>query len=519
MAFLMVIKTPELGLVDEGLTPPVLGVRPCSFASHNPGRQTAAEWLRAAFHDISTHDSVAGTGGLDASIMFETEREENVGAAFNGTLGFMVGFHTVKSSAADLLALGVVTLLETCGGPQLPFRVGRVDAREAGPDGVPRPEEALSTHVDRFAKAGFNTSDMITMVACGHTLGGLHGNNFPNITGNSSELNFVHFENKTDSFAQFDNAVVTEYFTGTSTNLLLVGANDTTNSDKRVFGADGNITMQGLSDPAEFRRQCQSILARMIDTVPASVQLTNPITPFDIKPYINTLALNGNNRLDFVGRIRVRTSDSTGRNPDDIAVHLTYRDRSGEDVSSPISTTRPSLQLGMSTGLFGERFTWYEFNTTLDAGTGISKFNVHLTTLSTNATTVHDNGGAGFPLTDALLYQISQSCLNTTSVDGKMDLVVTAAVHAQRQGGNPKLRIVKRIPQQGAVMPSLEIEDFDFQDSELTKGDYNIFQSRLQIDEDGWATTFDITLGAGEKSELVEFQKTAVLANKMCQEL
>lgn len=494
-------------------------MNPCSFSSHVPGRQTAAEWLRTVFHDIATHDAEAGTGGLDASIMFETEREENVGAAFNGTLGFMVPFHTIKSSAADLLALGVVTVLGTCGGPRLPFRAGRVDAVEAGPEGVPRPEQDLATHTDRFAKAGFNTSDMIAMVACGHTLGGLHGNNFPDITGNSSELNFVHFENQTDSFAQFDNAVATEYFDGTSTNLLLVGANDTTNSDKRVFGADNNTTMKALSDPTEFTRQCESILGRMIDTVPAAVQLSEPITPFDVKPYITTLSLNSDGALDFVGRIRIRTSDITGRDPDDIAVHLTYSDRSGTNTSTPIPTIRPTFQLGMSTGLFGERFTWYEFNSTLDSSVGIGKFNVHLTTLSTNTTTVHDNGGAGFPLTDTLLYQLRQSCLNTTVVNGVMNLTITAAVDKHLQEGDIKLRLVSRIPRQGVIVPALKVQEFPFHDSGSTNGDYTIFQSLVQIDAQNWATTFDITVGKGGDKKMVEFQTTSVLARQECQAL
>lgn len=47
------------------------------------GRTTAAQWIRVAFHDFVTADVAAGTGGLDASIGFETLREENSGTAFN----------------------------------------------------------------------------------------------------------------------------------------------------------------------------------------------------------------------------------------------------------------------------------------------------------------------------------------------------------------------------------------------------------------------------------------------------
>ena len=36
-----------------------------------------------------------------------------------------------------------------------------------------------------------------------------------------------------------------EFIAGTTANPLVVGHNDTTNSDKRIFASDGNVTMQG----------------------------------------------------------------------------------------------------------------------------------------------------------------------------------------------------------------------------------------------------------------------------------
>ena len=35
----------------------------------------------------------------------------------------------------------------------------------------------------------------------------------------------------------------TEFISGTTANPLVVGLNDTTNSDKRIFAAEGNATM------------------------------------------------------------------------------------------------------------------------------------------------------------------------------------------------------------------------------------------------------------------------------------
>lgn len=66
-------------------------ITPCSnyvSGSQNFGRETAAQWLRVAFHDFVTADVASGTGGVDASIGFETLREENSGSAFNDSFSF-----------------------------------------------------------------------------------------------------------------------------------------------------------------------------------------------------------------------------------------------------------------------------------------------------------------------------------------------------------------------------------------------------------------------------------------------
>lgn len=70
------------------------------------GRTTAAQWMRVAFHDFVTADVGAGTGGVDASIGFETERGENSGSAFNDSFTFWAPFvnDAVSSKLASCLA-------------------------------------------------------------------------------------------------------------------------------------------------------------------------------------------------------------------------------------------------------------------------------------------------------------------------------------------------------------------------------------------------------------------------------
>jgi hypothetical protein len=107
----------------------------------------------------------AGTGGVDASLLYEMDRPENKGAeAFNQTYGFLTSQFSRKVSMADLTALGVYVTVTFCGGPTLQVRAGRIDATGPGPSGVPEPTDATQKMVARFATAGFNVTEMVASV-------------------------------------------------------------------------------------------------------------------------------------------------------------------------------------------------------------------------------------------------------------------------------------------------------------------------------------------------------------------
>lgn len=112
--------------------------------------------MRTAFHDAATHDAAAGTGGLDASIQYELDRAENLGAALNSTLSDISSDVTTRNSAADLLALSLVMSVARCGNLRVPLRLGRIDATEAGPKGVPEAHTDLNTTTKRFETASFS---------------------------------------------------------------------------------------------------------------------------------------------------------------------------------------------------------------------------------------------------------------------------------------------------------------------------------------------------------------------------
>lgn len=323
-----------------------VAVTPCSFSAEGNGRIAAAEWLRTAFHDMATGSVFTGTGGLDASLIFELGGD-NIGPAFVTTLTTFAPFLTSRSSMADIIAAGVYTAVRSCGGPAVPIKAGRIDATAAGPPGVPLPQNSLFTFQSQFERTGFNVTEMIAVTACGHTIGGVHASNFPDIVtvGSAPPDDFVHF----DATTVFDEKIASEYVAGKTTDPLSVGPCVTPKkcSDVRVFEADGNVTIAAMANPATFRNMCQAMLQKMIEVVPSGTVLTAPISPYDIKPNaIQLTLLAGGTSLLFTGEIRVRT---TVRPASQIAsVQLVYKDRTGASTcgSCTISTTSKGTAAG-----------------------------------------------------------------------------------------------------------------------------------------------------------------------------
>jgi hypothetical protein len=125
--------------------------------------------VQVPFHDAITHNAISGVGGVDASLMWETERPENVGAAMNDTLKTFLNYYTIRTSMADLLVVGAYAGMRKCGGPVLPVRAGRVDARGEGPCCGPNPKLNISALQSIFNNAGFTNDELIELTACGHS--------------------------------------------------------------------------------------------------------------------------------------------------------------------------------------------------------------------------------------------------------------------------------------------------------------------------------------------------------------
>lgn len=319
-------------------------VTPCTSEGVE-GFISAAQWVRLAFHDVATGNVFTGVGGLDASVVYEMGSDTNNSPGFNASLEQFAPFLSSRSSMSDLIALSVYTAVRACGGPVVPVRTGRIDATAAGPDPdvfLPLPQNSLFTLEAQFARVGFNTTQMIALVACGHTLGQVHVTTFPQIA--------LHGTAPLDSTpAVFDHNIASQYVAGTSSDLMIVGIATTFNADLRVFEADGNATIDSMANTATFNNMCASVLQQMIEVVPTGVTLANPIVPYNVKPYsLQLTLLNGGTAFSFTGQIRVRTTNLPAAQI--ASVQLVYMDRNGGNNCGTGGCTISSSYKGSSAG-------------------------------------------------------------------------------------------------------------------------------------------------------------------------
>jgi hypothetical protein len=82
--------------------------------------------------------------------------------------------------------------------------------------------------------------------------------------------------------------------------------NVSSRSDLRLYESDNNATMINLAAQGEgFLDTCRVLLQRMIETVPATVRLSEVISPMAVKPINATFDFDAQDNLIFSGYIRV----------------------------------------------------------------------------------------------------------------------------------------------------------------------------------------------------------------------
>ncbi|KAH8894461.1 heme peroxidase, partial [Thozetella sp. PMI_491] len=413
-------------------------VRDC-VGSGTPGVNIGAEWLRNAYHDMATVDVDAGTGGLDASIVFESDRPENPGHAFSETLNSLGGSQSTRTSVADLFALGAILAVGVCsnGTIRIPMRPGRVDASGPGPSGVPQPHEDLASHIASFKRQGFNTQEMIALVACGHSIGGVHGVDFPEIVPNVSNSNpsdehTVTFDTTT---GVFDNNVASQFVANMPQNPLAFGENLTTRSDFRIFNADGGEMIANMAASHDFfRATCSTLLERMLNTVPNGVVLGDIIQPILVKPRNLVVEIGTNGSMTISGELRI--ADTILPKPDSpVLIHLVPRSGEPCDTAQHCPGVTASKSTFVSRCLYpncGPEWGYYSFSTLIPIEEGVSSFTVEILDSTTGESVMYDNGGHGFPFSDTLQPQVPRSFVTVSNSSLTLNLTVAVVLNDER---------------------------------------------------------------------------------------
>ncbi|KAJ7695493.1 heme peroxidase [Mycena rosella] len=398
-------------------------VQPCKMRG-GTNTTVAAEWVRLVYHDVATHNASDGTGGLDGSIFFETNRTENVGAGMTNSLSDFQAFPNKYVTRADLIAIATVWAVATCSGPVIPLRGGRIDAEAAGPTGVPDPGDSLQSLTDNFAKQGFNVSEMIQLVACGHTLGGVRYPDFPTIVsaGSNPSDSVVDLFDDTQ---QFDHNIITQYLDGTTKDPLIV-LNQTMASDRRVFGADNNVTMQSMSTADSFSSTCVTIFDKMLNTVPSSVTLTDEIALLPVKVSAVQLTV-GTTQMQFQASVRIiQSSTST-------TVKMYWCDRYGDAANCTSGLKRFAAPGSSSTvasptsNAMNVTLKKYQFVVPIDASQSVAKF-WFVVDYGNGTTLVADNGGGDYVVDQDDVLWVPRLSTAKSVLTGQSGTLVTAAV-------------------------------------------------------------------------------------------
>ncbi|KAF7360029.1 Peroxidase [Mycena venus] len=324
------------------------------------------------------------------------------------------------------------------GGPDIAFRGGRVDAAEANQPGVPEPQQDLDSYIASFVRQGFTQTEMIGLVACGHTFCGVQHDPFPDIV---PELNDPTSTESVQHFDTTNTHLITLLRRNISREKLRILSTIPLTATNEYLAAVGMLStmLTFAKDPDLFASTCANLLARMLDTVPEGVQLTEVITPSPVKPHGMLLTLN-NDTLELSGRLRViirsvshismLTSRSFGTWRRTRIVPCTF---SGTTMLAVHTTSPVTLPFETVDTNFGRTSSaWYNFTSisgpflALDPVAGITTMGFAVNDK------LEDQGGVGFAVDDRVVFSKS-SCRTSTS---QTDLTARYDV-AVRNGTTP----------------------------------------------------------------------------------
>jgi len=136
--------------------------------------------IRLAWHAAGTYDKATKTGGSDGATMrFAKESSDGANAGLEHARNFLepIKIKHPKISYSDLWTLAGCVAVEGMGGPKVPWKPGRSDAKDdsACPPNGRLPDAAQGAqHVrDVFYRMGFNDREIVALIGA-HSVGRCH---------------------------------------------------------------------------------------------------------------------------------------------------------------------------------------------------------------------------------------------------------------------------------------------------------------------------------------------------------
>lgn len=138
--------------------------------------------VRLSWHDAGTFDRNKKTGGPRACMRFagsgESTYAANAGLHIAQELLSDIAHKFTNVSASDLWAFAALVAIQTMGGPKIPFRYGRADAKscsESVEDGrLPDATKGAAHIREIFYRMGMNDEEIVALSGA-HTVGRCHG--------------------------------------------------------------------------------------------------------------------------------------------------------------------------------------------------------------------------------------------------------------------------------------------------------------------------------------------------------
>ncbi|KAF7326455.1 Peroxidase [Mycena venus] len=208
---------------------------------------------------------------------------------------------------------------------------------------------------------------------------------------------------------------------------------------------DGNVTMKRLASADVFNQECTSLFERMINTVPSTVTLTDPVEPINYK-VSGTMLHPRDGSLAFLATLRIL--DSSFFEKPNTTVTMFWKERQGTFCpeagcsveSFQLDYDIASLMALDTYGIF--QMDLFRFNATIDLNTSISHFWFVVDPKNGSAPFIVDNHGANFTIDqDVVLYDAGRSSFTNSGtvmvVAVKDDSGNTSVTANTMVSGNP----------------------------------------------------------------------------------